>query len=60
MGLAATCSGGLPGVRRGHDRGRVGKKEPHPEVVKRTSLPMIAGVVFMFVLSMIVFLPMGA
>ena len=30
------------------------------EVVKRTSLPMIAGVVFMFVLSMIVFLPMGA
>ena len=30
------------------------------EVVKRTSLPMIAGVVLMFVLSMIVFLPMGA
>lgn len=29
------------------------------EVVKRTSFPMIAGVVFMFVLSMIVFLPMS-
>ena len=30
------------------------------EVVKRTSLPMIVGTVFMFILSMIVFLPMGA
>ena len=30
------------------------------EVVKRTSVPMIAGTVFMFILSMIVFLPMGA
>ena len=30
------------------------------EVVKRTSVPMIVGTVFMFVLSMIVFLPMGA
>ena len=29
------------------------------EVVKRTSVPMIAGTVFMFVLSMLVFLPMG-
>ena len=28
------------------------------EVVKRTSVPMIAGTIFMFVLSMIVFLPM--
>ena len=35
------------------------KKSPI-EVVKRTSLPMIAGTVFMFILSMIVFLPMGA
>lgn len=30
------------------------------EVVKRTSVPMIVGTVFMFILSMIVFLPMGA
>ena len=30
------------------------------EVVKRTSLPMIVDTVFMFILSMIVFLPMGA
>lgn len=29
------------------------------EIVKRTSVPMLAGVAFMFVLSMIVFLPMG-
>lgn len=28
------------------------------EVVKRTSVPMIAGTIFMFVLSMIIFLPM--
>lgn len=34
------------------------KKNPI-EIVKRTSLPMIAGTVFMFVLSMVVFLPMG-
>ena len=30
------------------------------EVVKRTSVPMIVGTVFMFILSMLVFLPMGA
>ena len=30
------------------------------EVVKRTSVPMIVGTVFMFILSMIVFLPRGA
>ena len=34
------------------------KKSP-VEVVKRTSVPMIVGTVFMFVLSMVVFLPMG-
>lgn len=34
------------------------KKNPI-EIVKRTALPMIAGTVFMFVLSMIIFLPMG-
>lgn len=34
------------------------KKSPI-EVVKRTSVPMIAGTVFMFVFSMIVFLPMS-
>lgn len=33
------------------------KKSPI-DIVKRTSVPMIAGTVFMFVLSMIVFLPM--
>lgn len=30
------------------------------EIVRRTSVPMVAGVVFMFILSMIVFLPVGA
>lgn len=35
------------------------KKNPF-EIVRRTSVPMIAGVVVMFVLSMAVFLPMGA
>lgn len=34
------------------------KKSPI-EVVKRTSVPMIIGTIFMFVLSMIIFLPMG-
>ncbi|BDR53901.1 C4-dicarboxylate ABC transporter [Bombiscardovia apis] len=34
------------------------KKSPM-ELVKRTSVPMVAGLVFMFVLSMVVFLPMG-
>lgn len=34
------------------------KKSPI-EIVKRTSVPMIVGTIFMFVLSMIVFLPMG-
>lgn len=34
------------------------KKSPL-EIVKRTSFPMIIGTVFMFVLSMIVFLPMS-
>ena len=34
------------------------KKSPL-EIVRRTSVPMISGVVIMFVLSMIVFLPMG-
>lgn len=38
-----------------------GTTEKSPvELVKRTSVPMIAGVVFMFILSMFVFLPMGA
>ncbi|MBS6948454.1 MAG: C4-dicarboxylate transporter DcuC [Bifidobacterium scardovii] len=35
------------------------KKSPI-DIVRRTSVPMIVGVVVMFVLSMIVFLPMGA
>lgn len=35
------------------------KKNPF-EIVRRTSVPMIAGVVVMFVLSMAIFLPMGA
>ncbi|WEV64216.1 C4-dicarboxylate transporter DcuC [Bifidobacterium sp. ESL0732] len=35
------------------------KKSPL-EIVRRTSVPMIAGVVVMFVLSMLIFLPMGA
>ena len=35
------------------------KKSPL-EIVRRTSVPMISGVVIMFILSMIVFLPMGA
>lgn len=35
------------------------KKSPI-DIVRRTSVPMIAGVVVMFILSMIVFLPMGA
>lgn len=34
------------------------KKSP-VEIVKRTSVPMIAGTVFMFILAMIVFLPMA-
>lgn len=29
------------------------------EIVKRTSIPMIVGVLFMFVMSMVIFLPMG-
>lgn len=34
------------------------KKNP-VQIVKRTSVPMIAGTVFMFILSMIIFLPMS-
>ncbi|WP_338136445.1 hypothetical protein [Bifidobacterium pullorum] len=34
------------------------KKNPF-EIIRRTSVPMIVGVVVMFVLSMAIFLPMG-
>ena len=34
------------------------KKSPF-EIIRRTSVPMIVGVVVMFVLSMAIFLPMG-
>jgi len=35
------------------------KKSPI-DIVRRTSVPMIAGVIVMFILSMAIFLPMGA
>ena len=35
------------------------KKSPI-DIVRRTSVPMLAGVIVMFILSMAIFLPMGA